>query len=173
MAIIEDRLQERGWLLADGATGTNLFDRGLTSGEAPELWNADRPDEITRLYRNFTDAGADIILTNSFGGTSRRLRLHNAHPRVHELNMRAASLAREVADCAGRKILVGGSVGPTGDLFAPLGELTEAEAVDIFVEQIEGLKAGGADVIWIETIVLGYVVVGSISRLSQITHRRL
>ena len=152
MAIIEDRLQERGWLLADGATGTNLFDRGLTSGEAPELWNADRPAEITRLYRNFTDAGADIILTNSFGGTSRRLRLHNAHPRVHELNMRAAALARDVADRAGRKILVGGSVGPTGDLFAPLGELTETDAVDIFAEQIEGLKAGGADVIWIETM---------------------
>ena len=152
MAIIEERLKERGWLLADGATGTNLFDRGLTSGEAPELWNADRPEEITRLYRNFTDAGADIILTNSFGGTSRRLMLHNAQSRVHDLNKRAASLAREVADTSGRKVLGGGSDGPTGDLFAPLGELTEAAAVEVFVEQIEGLKAGGADVIWIETM---------------------
>ena len=85
--IIEDLLGERGWLLADGATGTNLFDRGLTSGEAPELWNTDRPDEIRRLHQSFVDAGADIILTNSFGGTSRRLRLHNAHTRVHELNL--------------------------------------------------------------------------------------
>ena len=150
--MIEELLRQRGWLLADGATGTILFDRGLTSGEAPELWNADRPDEIRRLHRNFADAGADIILTNSFGGTSRRLRLHNAEGRVHELNQRAASLAREVADTSGRRMLVGGSVGPTGDLFAPLGELTEAEAVEVFVEQIAGLKAGGADVIWIETM---------------------
>ena len=150
--IIEDLLGERGWLLADGATGTNLFDRGLTSGEAPELWNTDRPDEIRRLHQSFVDAGADIILTNSFGGTSRRLRLHNAHTRVHELNLVAASLAREVADKSGRRMIVGGSVGPTGDLFAPLGELTEAIAVEVFAEQIAGLKAGGADVIWIETM---------------------
>ncbi len=150
--IIENLLSERGWLLADGATGTNLFDRGLTSGEAPELWNTDRPDEIRRLHQSFVDAGADIILTNTFGGTSRRLRLHNAHTRVHELNKVAASLARDVAAKSGRRMLVGGSVGPTGDLFAPLGELTEAIAVEIFAEQIEGLKAGGADVIWIETM---------------------
>ncbi len=150
--IIENLLSERGWLLADGATGTNLFDRGLTSGEAPELWNTDRPDEIRRLHQSFVDAGADIILTNTFGCTSRRLRLHNAHTRVHELNKVAASLARDVAAKSGRRMLVGGSVGPTGDLFAPLGELTEAIAVEIFAEQIEGLKAGGADVIWIETM---------------------
>jgi 5-methyltetrahydrofolate--homocysteine methyltransferase len=150
--IIENLLNERGWLLADGATGTNLFDRGLTSGEAPELWNTDRPDEIRRLHQSFVDAGADIILTNTFGGTSRRLRLHNAHTRVHELNKVAASLARDVADKSGRRMLVGGSVGPTGDLFAPLGELTEAIAVEVFAEQIAGLKAGGADVIWIETM---------------------
>lgn len=150
--MIDELLKERGWLLADGATGTNLFVRGLTAGEAPELWNTDRPDEIRRLHQSFVDAGADIILTNSFGGTSRRLRLHNAHTRVHELNQAAASLAREVADKSGRRMIVGGSVGPTGDLFAPLGELTEADAIDVFAEQIEGLKAGGADVIWIETM---------------------
>ena len=150
--MIEELLRQRGWLLADGATGTNLFDRGLTSGEAPELWNTDRPDEIRRLHQSFVDAGADVILTNSFGGTSRRLRLHDAHTRVHELNKVAAALARDVADRSGRKILVGGSVGPTGDLFAPLGELTEAIAVEVFAEQIAGLKDGGADVIWIETM---------------------
>ncbi len=152
MAIIEDFLHERGWLLADGATGTNLFDRGLTAGEAPELWNTARPEEIRRLHQNFVNAGADIILSNSFGGTSRRLRLHDAHTRTHELNKAAAGLAREVADKSGRRMLVGGSVGPTGDLFAPLGELTEADAIEVFAEQIEGLKAGGADVVWIETM---------------------
>ncbi len=150
--MIDELLKERGWLLADGATGTTLFDRGLTAGEAPELWNTDRPDEIRRLHQGFVDAGADIILTNSFGGTARRLRLHDAHTHVHAINQAAASLAREVADKSGRRMLVGGSVGPTGDLFAPLGELTEADAVGVFIEQIEGLKAGGVDIIWIETM---------------------
>jgi 5-methyltetrahydrofolate--homocysteine methyltransferase len=107
--------------LADGATGTNLFHMGLTSGDAPELWNEEHPDRIKALYRQFVDAGADIILTNSFGGNRRRLALHNADARTHEINRRAAVLAREVADAAGRPVVVAGSVGPTGELFAPLG----------------------------------------------------
>ena len=145
-------LQSRDWLLADGATGTNLFAMGLTSGEAPELWNEQHPDRIRRLHQDFVDAGADIILTNSFGGTSRRLMLHNAHTRVGTLNRLAGQHARTVADAADRPVVVAGSVGPTGDLFAPLGCLTEAEAVEVFVEQMEGLKAGGVDVLWIETM---------------------
>lgn len=148
----DDLFAGRDWLLADGATGTNLFDMGLTSGDAPELWNETHPDRIRRLHQNFVDAGADIILTNSFGGTGRRLALHNAESRVVELNRRAAENARAVADAADRRVLVAGSVGPTGDLFAPLGVMTEAWAEDVFAEQIEGLKQGGADVIWIETM---------------------
>ena len=66
-------LAERRVLLADGATGTTLFSMGLESGEAPELWNADHPDRIVALHQGFVDAGADIILTNSFGGTRHRL----------------------------------------------------------------------------------------------------
>src|ERR1700692_4596385 len=79
-------LAERPWLLADGATGSNLFDRGLQSGDAPELWNAARPERIAQLQRAFVEAGADIILTNSFGGTRHRLKLHQAEHRVGELN---------------------------------------------------------------------------------------
>ena len=142
----------RGWLLADGATGTNLFDMGLTSGDAPELWNADHPDRIRRLHQGFVEAGSDIILTNSFGANARRLALHKAEGRVFDLNRLAAQHARAVADAADRTVIVAGSVGPTGDLFAPLGALTEDMAVEVFAEQIEGLKAGGADVIWIETM---------------------
>jgi methionine synthase I (cobalamin-dependent) len=150
--MMDDFFQGRDWLLADGATGTNLFDMGLTSGDAPELWNERHPDRVRRLHQGFVDAGADIILTNSFGANARRLALHGAEGRVHELNRLAAEHARAVADAAGRRVIVAGSVGPTGDLYAPLGPLTEAEAVEVFAEQMAGLKAGGADLIWIETM---------------------
>ena len=139
-------------LLADGATGTNLFEMGLTSGDNPELWNDIHPDRIQALHRSFVDAGSDIILTNSFGGNRRRLMLHNLEGRARELNRLAAQNARAVADKAGRQVVVAGSVGPTGDLLAPLGPLTEDEAAAVFAEQIEGLKEGGADVVWIETM---------------------
>lgn len=149
---IEALIAEKGVLLADGATGTNLFAMGLSAGEAPELLNDTAPDTIAALHRNFIDAGADIILTNSFGGTRHRLKLHHAQDRVHELNRRAAEIARAVADKAGRKVIVAGSVGPTGELLVPLGALTYQEAVDAFAEQMEGLKAGGAEIAWIETM---------------------
>jgi len=149
---IDALLAEKGVLLADGATGTNLFAMGLEAGEAPELLNETAPDTITSLHQNFVDAGADIILTNSFGGTRHRLKLHHAQDRVHALNKRAAEIARAVADKAGRKVIVAGSVGPTGELLVPLGAMTYDEAVNAFAEQIEGLKEGGAEVAWIETM---------------------
>jgi len=149
---IDALLAEKGVLLADGATGTNLFAMGLQSGEAPELWNETEPQKIVALHQGFVDAGADIILTNSFGGTRHRLKLHHAQDRVHELNKLAAEIARAVADKAGRKVIVAGSVGPTGELLQPLGAMTYDEAVEAFAEQIEGLKAGGAEVAWIETM---------------------
>lgn len=145
-------LAEKGVLLADGATGTNLFAQGLEAGEPPELWNETQPEKIVKLHQDFVDAGADIILTNSFGGTRHRLKLHNAQDRVFALNRKAAEIARSVADAAPRKVIVAGSVGPTGELLVPLGAMTYDDAVAAFVEQIEGLKAGGADVAWIETM---------------------
>ncbi len=145
-------LAEKGVLLADGATGTNLFDMGLMSGEAPELWNESEPGKILALHKGFVDAGADIILTNSFGGTRHRLKLHNADTRVHELNARAAELAREATSHADRTVIVAGSVGPTGELLFPLGTLTYGGAVEAFAEQMAGLKDGGVDVLWIETM---------------------
>ncbi|MER9756943.1 betaine--homocysteine S-methyltransferase [Mesorhizobium sp. M0166] len=149
---IDALLAEKGVLLADGATGTNLFAMGLEAGEAPELLNETAPDTITSLHQNFVDAGADIILTNSFGGTRHRLKLHHAQDRVYALNKRAAEIASAVAKNAGRKVIVAGSVGPTGELLVPLGAMTYDEAVEAFAEQIEGLKAGGAEVAWIETM---------------------
>ena len=149
---LADLLAEKGVLLADGATGTSLFAMGLEAGEAPELWNEQRPENITKLHQDFVDAGADIILTNSFGGTRQRLKLHKADNRVHALNKRAAEIARAVADKAPRKVIVAGSVGPTGELFVPMGELTHESAVAAFQEQMQGLKDGGVDVAWIETM---------------------
>ncbi len=149
---IDALIAEKGVLLVDGATGTNLFAMGLEAGEAPELWNESAPEKIVALHQGFVDAGSDIILTNSFGGTRHRLKLHNAQDRVHELNKRAAEIACDVAAKTGRRVIVAGSVGPTGELLVPLGALTFDEAVEAFAEQIEGLKAGGAEVAWIETM---------------------
>ncbi|MGL5010822.1 MAG: betaine--homocysteine S-methyltransferase [Paracoccaceae bacterium] len=145
-------LASRDWLLADGATGTNLFNMGLSSGEPPELWNVDQPDNIRKLYKGAVDAGSDLFLTNTFGGNASRLKLHQADTRVHELNRIGAALARDIADASGRTVIVAGSVGPTGEIFEPMGTLTHARAVEMFHEQAEGLKAGGADVLWVETI---------------------
>jgi 5-methyltetrahydrofolate--homocysteine methyltransferase len=145
-------LDTRDWLLADGATGTTLFNMGLQSGDAPEFWNVDAPDNIRALYKGAVDAGSDLFLTNTFGGNASRLKLHDGEKRVHELNRVGAELGREVADAAGHPVIVAGSMGPTGEIMAPLGTLTFDTAVEMFHEQAEGLKDGGADVLWVETI---------------------
>lgn len=147
-----DLLSRRPYLLADGATGSNLFEMGLVSGDAPELWNVDHPDRIKLLHQRFVDAGADIILTNTFGGTRYRLKLHKAEDRVRELNRAAAQLARSVADASGREVIVAGSMGPTGEILEPLGPLSSADARAAFAEQAAALAEGGADVLWIETL---------------------
>jgi len=149
---LTELLKTRPWLLADGATGTNFFAMGLQHGDAPELWNLERPDDVVRHYRSFIDAGSDIVLTNTFGGTANRLKLHKADDRVFEINKAAAELARRAAAESGRDVIVAGSIGPTGDLFQPLGPLTVEDGARAFEEQARGLAAGGADVAWIETM---------------------
>ena len=145
-------LDTRPWLLADGATGTNYFAAGLETGDAPELWNLDHPERVAALHEAFIAAGSDIILTNSFGGTRHRLKLHKAEHRVAEINRAAAAIARRTADASGRDVVVAGSMGPTGEILAPLGPLSEADAADAFAEQGAALAEGGADVLWIETM---------------------
>ena len=152
MSFFSQLLSEKPFLLADGATGTNLFDMGLETGDSPEPWNIDRPERIERLHQGFIDAGSDIILTNSFGGNTHRLKLHGCQDRVAELNEAAARIARRVADSAGRPILVAGSMGPTGELFEPLGGLTMESTIQVFVEQAQALKRGGVDMLWVETL---------------------
>ena len=145
-------LDEKPVLLIDGATGTNLFSMGLQSGDSPEFWNIDHPDRVARHYRSFIDAGSDIVLTNTFGGTSYRLKLHEAQDRVVEFNRAAARiLCEQVAD-SGRDVVVAGSMGPTGEILEPAGTVSIAQAQQAYSEQAHALKEGGADVLWIETL---------------------
>ncbi len=147
-----DALSNRPWLLADGATGTNYFQMGLVSGEAPELWNVDHPDRVQTLHRQFIEAGADIILTNTFGGNRHRLKLHNDQHRVRELNMAAVKNARTEAQAATRDVYVAGSIGPTGEIFMPVGTMSHEDGVEAFAEQAVALQEGGVDVLWLETM---------------------
>ncbi len=145
-------LATRPWLLADGATGTNYFQMGLESGDAPEMWNFNHPERVRDLHRRFIEAGADIILTNSFGGNRHRLKLHNAQGRVRNINIAAAKNARTEADAVDRPVYVGGSMGPTGEIFEPVGAMTHEDGVATFEEQALALKEGGVDVLWVETM---------------------
>jgi len=145
-------LETRPVLLADGATGTNLFAMGLQSGDAPELWNATHPERISRHYRAFIDAGSDVVLTNTFGGNRSRLALHKAESQVRELNVAAVRLLRHEVEDSGRQVAIAGSIGPTGDILEPSGPRTIDEATEIFSEQAHALADGGADVLWLETL---------------------
>jgi methionine synthase I (cobalamin-dependent) len=147
-----EALNSRPWMLADGATGTNYFQMGLESGDAPELWNVDHPDRVRSLHKSFIAAGADIILTNTFGGNRHRLKLHNDQHRVRELNMAAVKNARVEADASDRTVYVAGSMGPTGEIFMPVGTMPHEEGVAAFEEQALALREGGVDVLWIETM---------------------
>jgi 5-methyltetrahydrofolate--homocysteine methyltransferase len=146
-----DLLARGGPIVADGGMGTMLMEAGLLFGDPPEQWNVmpDKRPHVLAVHQGYVQAGAQIILTNSFGGTAFRLKLHNLQDRVFELNRAAAELARVAA---GDRVVVAGSIGPSGELFEPMGALTYASAVDGFAAQAAGLAAGGADVLWIETM---------------------
>ncbi|MBC8504565.1 MAG: homocysteine S-methyltransferase family protein, partial [Chloroflexi bacterium] len=132
--------------------GTMLMDAGLLQGDPPEEWNVLHPARVRAVHRAYIEAGSRVILTNSFGGTSFRLELHNLQDRVVELNKAAAECARLEADAAADTVIVGGSMGPTGSLFEPMGTMTYDEAVAAFADQARGLAEGGVDLFWIETM---------------------
>jgi len=139
-------------ILADGAMGTMLFANGLEFGDPPEVWNLSHPDVVRRIHRGYLEAGSSIVLTNTFGGNRFRLGLHGLSDRVDELNRTAAILLRAEVNAAGGGVIVAGDIGPSGEIMAPLGTLDPDEAVTGFAEQARALAAGGADVIWIETM---------------------
>lgn len=138
--------------VADGGMGTMLFASGLSHGDCPELWNVEHPEAIQGVHRSYIEAGAQIVLTNSFGGTRFRLARHGLGDRVYGLNKAAAELARAEADGSPQPVVVGGSMGPTGELIAPLGKTTFQEVLEAFQEQAAALIEGGVDVLWIETM---------------------
>jgi len=139
-------------ILLDGAMGTMLFAAGLDSGDSPEEWNVTHPDKVRAIHRAYIEAGSQIILTNTFGGSSIRLDTHGLAERVFELNEAAAKNARAEADSAERLVVVAGSIGPTGQILAPLGTLSFEDARQSFADQAAGLAAGGVDMFWIETM---------------------
>ncbi len=143
------RLGQPGVLIYDGATGTMLQTMGLRPPATAELWVMEEPDKIRSLHQAYLDAGADLILTCTFGGSRLRLADSGLDVDVAELNRRAAALAREVA---GDRAFVAGDIGPTGQLMAPLGRLTPEKAQEAFAEQAAALAEGGADLIQVETM---------------------
>jgi methionine synthase I (cobalamin-dependent) len=146
-----DRLNAGEILVADGATGTNYQAMGIEIGVPPEEWVLDKPENVLALHRAFIDAGSDIILTDTFGGTRLRMRDSKYADRAPALNRRAVELARQAVRESGRAVLVAGSMGPTGMLMEPYGELTHAMAVDAFAEQAGALAEGGVDFFLLET----------------------
>ena len=132
--------------------GTMLFSLGLQHGDAPESWNLAESDKVKQVHRDYIEAGSQIILTNTFGGNGLRLALHNLSDQVVPLNKAAAVNAAEVAENVGGPVVVAGSMGPTGGLLEPLGELTMDEMISTFSEQAAALVEGGVDVLWIETM---------------------
>ncbi len=148
-ADILERLASGDVLIADGATGTMMQTAGLPTGTPGEAWVLERPEEIKRLHRTYVEAGSQLILTTTFGGTRARLKAAGLDVQVAEINRRAAELARQVA---GDNLYVAGDVGPTGEMMVPLGPLTYEAAVELFAEQARALAVGGADVIYVETM---------------------
>ena len=149
---LTELLTERDYLLADGATGTNMMAMGLPAGQAADLWNLDAPEKVTRLHNNFLEAGADILLTNTFSSNQYRLCLDNAQHLTTDINVAAARLARSAGESAGRPVIVAGSMGPSGELMEPHGTMDHDAAVAAFTEQANALAEGGVDILWIETI---------------------
>ena len=142
---------EKGILISDGAMGTMLQGKGLTDGGAPELWNVENPSAIEEVLEEYAAAGANLITTNTFGGTRGRLQMHGLEDRLFELNKAGAEIARKVAD-RHPGCFVMGDVGPSGELMEPMGTMTIEEATALFADQIKALVAGGVDAILIETM---------------------
>jgi 5-methyltetrahydrofolate--homocysteine methyltransferase len=145
---LHSALKNHAPLIADGATGTQLMKAGLQPGVAPEIWNIERPDAILRHHQTYLDAGSDIVLTNTFGGSSLRLAEKGLDARTEEINLIAAQIARKAA---GEDHLVFGDVGPCAAMIEPYGDTNIETVEESFLRQVRGLVDGSVDAILIET----------------------
>jgi 5-methyltetrahydrofolate--homocysteine methyltransferase len=141
-------LSEGQVLVSDGAMGTMLQSLGLEVGQCPETWNLTHPERVQQVHRAYLEAGAQLLTTNTFGGNRIRLAGHGLAEQLRAINRQAVELARAVA---ADRAAVMASVGPTGALLEPLGDVTEAQAFDIFSEQMSALREGGAGTVILET----------------------
>ncbi|NDJ85688.1 MAG: methionine synthase, partial [Chloroflexi bacterium] len=130
-----DLLLGDGPVIADGGMGSMLLAQGLAQGAAPEVWNIERPEVVIGVHRDYINAGAQIILTNSFGGNAQRLGLAGLSSRASDLNESAARLGRQAADDAAHPVVVAGSMGPLGVLLEPYGEIERPHAISLFTDQ--------------------------------------
>ena len=142
-------LKQNQVLIADGATGSNLQQRGLEKGEASESWVMQRPEKILELHREFIRNGSDIILTCTFGASYIRLQQHHLEDKFELINREAVDLAKKAADARGT--FIAGSIGPLGQLLEPLGTLSETEALKLYAQQAKILTESGVDLLLIET----------------------
>jgi len=149
---LQQLLQTEDHILLDGAMGTILMGRGLEQGAPPESWNLIHPEQIQAVHQEYIEAGSRLILANAFGGSRQRLKLHKLDTQVVEINRAAGKIARAAAEAAPHKVIIGASIGPTGELFEPMGELTFEDAKSAFAEQAIGLSEGGVEIFWIETM---------------------
>ncbi len=152
MTKLQDLLTVGKPIIADGGMGTMLMQAGLEQGQSPELWNVEKPDAIRKIQSGYINAGAQIILTNTFGGNPVRMRANGLEDRMTELNHAAAQLTREVVDASDKAVVVGGSMGPMGEFMEPLGTISFDDAVAMFKTQAQALFDGGVDLFWIETM---------------------
>ena len=142
------KLNNQNVIIGDGAMGTQLHDLGLTAGETPEKWNIEYPDKILKIHKKYIEAGAELLETNTFGGNYIRLKESNLDRKLKEINENAVQLAKKAAN---KETIIAGSVGPTGKMLEPLGDLTKKEAYDAYNKQISLLVENKVDVIIIET----------------------
>jgi len=148
MNTIAQDLRDKHVLVADGGWGTFLIAEGLGPGDCPELWNTEHAEVVRTIAQNYVEAGADVITTNSFGGSRCKLEQYGLGDRAAELNEAAAALSREAA---GDRVHVIASIGPTGK-FLITGEVTEEALYEAFKEQAMALERGGADACVVETM---------------------
>jgi 5-methyltetrahydrofolate--homocysteine methyltransferase len=145
---LAERITSRKILILDGATGSELISRGLVAGECPELWNISHPEIIKDISASYFAAGSDAVLTNTFGGSELKLKAFNLDRKAYELNFEGARNAISVKP-EGKFVI--GSIGPSGLMLEPFGDITYQEMTDSFAEQVKAMVSAGVDGFMLET----------------------